>query len=89
MVARLDRLPWSKFHTVVTLALALGWMLDAFETNVIGSVLGQVTKLWHLSPTQGTFLVSAWVLGMFIGAIVFGYYSDKLGRKKLFIFTLI
>jgi MFS family permease len=89
LTGRLDRLPWSKFHTVVTIALALGWMLDAFETNVIGSVLGQVTKLWQLSPPQGTFLVSAWVLGMLVGAIVFGYYSDKLGRKKLFIFTLV
>ena len=89
LIGRLDRLPWSKFHTIVTLALALGWMLDAFETNVIGSVLGQVTKLWQLSPTQSTSLVSAWVLGMFVGAIVFGYYSDQLGRKKLFIFTLV
>lgn len=89
VTSRLDRLPWSRFHTVVTIALALGWMLDAFETNVIGSVLGQLTKLWQLSPAQGTSLVSAWVLGMFLGAVVFGYYSDRLGRKKLFIFTLI
>ena len=89
LIARLDRLPWSRFHTVITLALALGWMLDAFETNIIGSVLGQVTKLWQLSPTQGSSFVSSWVLGMFVGAVVFGYYSDRLGRKKLFIFTLI
>lgn len=86
---RLDRLPWCRFHTVVTLALALGWMLDAFETNVIGSVLGKVSKLWQLSPGQSSSLVSAWVLGMLAGAIVFGYFSDRLGRKRLFIFTLI
>jgi MFS family permease len=89
LIARLDRLPWSRFHTVVTVALALGWMLDAFETNVIGSVVGQVKKLWQLSPTQGSSFISSWVLGMAVGAIVFGYYSDRLGRKKLFIFTLI
>jgi MFS family permease len=86
---RLDRLPWCRFHTVVTIALALGWMLDAFETNIIGSVMGQVTKLWHLSPSQGSALVSAWVFGMAVGALVFGYFSDRLGRKKLFILTLI
>src|ERR1700722_1904427 len=89
LIARLDRMPWSRFHTVVTIALALGWMLDAFETNVIGSVVGQVSKLWQLSPTQGSSFISSWVLGMAVGAIVFGYYSDRLGRKKLFIFTLI
>ncbi|MGH7942361.1 MAG: MFS transporter, partial [Limisphaerales bacterium] len=86
---RLDRLPWCRFHTVVTIALSLGWMLDAFETNIIGSVMGQVTKQWRLSPSQGSSLVSAWVFGMFVGALVFGYFSDRLGRKKLFILTLI
>lgn len=89
VTARLDRLPWCRFHTVVTIALALGWALDAFETNIIGSVLGQVTRLWHLTPTEGTALVSAWVLGILLGAVVFGYFSDRLGRKKLFIFTLV
>jgi MFS family permease len=86
---RLDRLPWGRFHTVVTIALGLGWTLDAFETNIIGSVLGQVTKLWHLSAVQGSYLVSSWVVGVFVGALVFGYYSDRKGRKKMFIFTLI
>ncbi|HUA64266.1 MAG TPA: MFS transporter [Alphaproteobacteria bacterium] len=86
---RLDRLPWCRFHTVVTIALALGWMLDAFETNIIGSVMGQVTRLWQLSPSQGSGLVSAWVFGMAVGALLFGYFSDRLGRKKLFILTLI
>ena len=89
VISRLDRLPWSRFHTVVTIALALGWMLDAFETNIIGSVLGQVTHLWRLSPSQSSSFVSAWVLGMFLGAVVFGYLSDRWGRKTLFILTLI
>jgi MFS family permease len=74
---------------VVTGALALGWALDMFEATIIGSVLGQVTRLWKLSATQGSALVSSWVLGIFLGAIVFGHYSDRFGRKKLFIFTLV
>lgn len=86
---RLDRLPWGRFHTVVTGALALGWALDMFEATIIGSVLGQVTRLWKLSATQGSALVSSWVLGIFLGAIVFGHYSDRFGRKKLFIVTLV
>jgi MFS family permease len=86
---RLDRMPWGRFHTVVTVALSLGWALDAFETNIIGSVLGQVSKLWHLSSTQGSALISSWVLGIFVGAIVFGHYSDRTGRKAMFVLTLI
>ncbi len=89
LTVRLDRLPWGRFHTVVTIALGLGWMLDAFETNIIGSVLGQVRQVWHLSKAQGFDLVSSWVLGMAVGAILFGYYSDRQGRKKMFIFTLV
>jgi MFS family permease len=89
LTARLDRLPWGRFHTVVTIALSLGWMLDAFETNIIGSVLGQVKSVWHLSTAQGFNLVSSWVLGIFVGAVLFGYYSDRKGRKKMFIFTLV
>ena len=89
LTTRLDRLPWGKFHTVVTGALALGWALDMFEATIIGSVLGQVTHLWNLSATQGSALVSSWVLGIFLGAIAFGHYSDQFGRKKLFIFTLV
>lgn len=87
--ARLDGLPWGRFHTIVTCALALGWGLDQFETIIIGSVLGQIKHVWNLTATQGSSLVSSWVLGIFVGAIVFGHYSDLKGRKKMFIFTLI
>ena len=89
LTTRLDRLPWGRFHTVVTGALALGWALDMFEATIIGSVLGQVTRLWKLTATQGSALVSSWVLGIFLGAIVFGHYSDRFGRKKLFMVTLL
>ncbi|MGH7950506.1 MAG: MFS transporter [Limisphaerales bacterium] len=89
LTARLDRLPWGRFHTIVTIALSLGWMLDAFETNIIGSVLGQIKQVWHLSKFQGYALVDSWVLGIAVGAVLFGYYSDRKGRKKMFIFTLV
>jgi MFS family permease len=87
--ARLDRLPWGRFHTIVTCALALGWALDSFENTVIGSVLGQIKAVWSLTPTQSSALISSWVLGIFVGAILFGHYADRTGRKKMFIFTLV
>ncbi len=89
LTARLDQLPWGRFHVVVMAALSLGWALDAFESTIIGSVLGQISKVWKLSATQGSALVSSWVLGIFVGAVLFGHYSDRTGRKKMFIFTLV
>ncbi len=89
LTARLDRLPWGRFHTVITVALGVGWTLAAFQTNIIGNILGQVAALWKLSPLQESYLVSAWVLGVFVGAMFFGYYSDHQGRKKTFIITIL
>lgn len=89
LTARLDRLPWGRFHTVITIALGVGWTLAAFQTNIIGNILGQVAQLWRLSPNLEASLVSAWVLGVFIGAMFFGYYSDHYGRKKTFIITIL
>jgi hypothetical protein len=52
LTARLDRLPKGRFHTVVTIALGVGWTLAAFQTNIIGNILGQIAPLRDLSPAQ-------------------------------------
>lgn len=85
----LDRLGWQPIHTRISLVLGLGWMLDAFEVNIVGSVLGVLQKLWHVTTTQASFLVSAWLIGIMIGAILFGYCADRFGRRRLFILTLL
>ncbi|TAM82551.1 MAG: MFS transporter [Acidobacteria bacterium] len=86
---RLDRLPWTGFHSRVTLALGIGWLLDAFEVNVIGNVLGILKKLWHVTDVQASALVTVWLVGIMIGALLFGYLADRFGRRKLFILTLL
>ncbi|MBV9386652.1 MAG: MFS transporter [Chroococcidiopsidaceae cyanobacterium CP_BM_ER_R8_30] len=88
LLSQLDNLPWSSFHTSLVIALGLGWALDSFEINIIGSVLALLTKEWHLTAIQGSYAVSAWVFGILLGALVFGYLADRLGRKKMFLFTL-
>jgi MFS family permease len=88
-LARLDNMPWTPFHTVMILALGIGWALDSFETNIIGSVFGVLKSFWHLSADQGSIAVSIWVLGMLVGAIGFGYLADRFGRKRLFLATLL
>ena len=86
---RLDRMPWTSFHSRVTLALGIGWLLDSFEVNVIGNVLGILKKLWHVTDIQASALVTVWLVGIMVGALLFGYLADRFGRRKLFILTLL
>jgi MFS family permease len=88
-LARLDNMPWTRFHTLMIVALGVGWALDSFETNIIGSVFGVLKTQWHLSAGQGSIAVSVWVFGMLVGAIGFGYLADRFGRKRLFLATLL
>jgi MFS family permease len=89
LTRRLDRLQWRRFHTMVTALLGIGWLLDAFEVNIVGSVLGVIQTVFHLSTNQAAWVVSIWLIGIMIGAFVFGYLADHFGRKQLFLVTLI
>lgn len=86
---RLDLLHWSRFHTMATAVLGIGWLLDAFEVNIVGSVLGVIQSVFHLDTNQAAWVVSIWLLGIMFGAFIFGYLADRFGRKRLFITTLI
>ena len=86
---RLDRLPWSRWHVKVVFALGFAWLLDSLEANIIGSVLGILKKIWNFTPLQGSLAVSVWLIGIMVGAVVFGYLSDRIGRKKVFYLTLL
>lgn len=87
---RLDRLPWSRWHWRVVIALGITWLLDGLEVTLVGavgSILGERETL-GLSEDQIGATVSAYLVGAVIGALVFGRLTDRLGRKKLFFVTL-
>src|SRR5262249_14024155 len=89
--ARLDRLPWSGWHWLVVTALGITWVLDGLEVTLagaVGGVLRQADTL-ALSDAQVGASATAYLLGAVIGAIVFGYATDRLGRKRLFTITLL
>ena len=88
--ARLDRLPWSRFHTRLVAGLGICWVLDGIEITVagaVGAVLSQSDTL-HLSAAAVGSLATVYLVGEVIGALVFGQLSDRLGRRKLFMITL-
>jgi MFS family permease len=89
--ARLDRLPWSRFHWLVVIALGITWVLDGLEVTLAGA-LGAVLKrpdTLGLSDAQVGASATFYLLGAVIGALGFGYATDRLGRKKLFTITLL
>lgn len=88
--ARLDRLPWSRFHRLVVVALGITWILDGLEVTLAGSVAAalQTSPRLHLTPEQVGLTGSAYLVGAVLGSLVFGHLTDRLGRKKLFSVTL-
>lgn len=88
--ARLDRLPWTRFHWQVLLALGITWILDGLEVTFTGAVSGvlQDPATLGFDGWQIGLLGSSYVAGAVLGSLVFGYLTDVLGRKKLFFVTL-
>src|ERR687889_1760387 len=88
--ARLDRLPWGGFHTRVVAALGITWILDGLEVTLAGAVSGALkdSPVLRFSNTDIGIASSAYLAGAVLGAIFFGWLTDRLGRKKLFFVTL-
>jgi len=88
--ARLDRLPWGRFHTLVVAALGITWILDGLEVTLAGAVSGALKESYGLRLTNSEIglAASAYLAGAVLGAIFFGWLTDRLGRKKLFFITL-
>jgi MFS family permease len=88
--ARLDRLPWSRWHWRVVLALGIAWVLDGLEVTLVGSLGGVLERkdTLALSAAHIGWAGSAYVGGAVLGALYFGRLADRLGRKRLFLVTL-
>ncbi|HKE46944.1 MAG TPA: MFS transporter [Rhodanobacteraceae bacterium] len=88
--ARLDRLAWCRFHTLVLGALGITWVLDGLEVTLVGALAGalQASPTLHLTAAEIGAAASAYLAGAVSGALFFGWLTDRLGRKRLFTVTL-
>jgi MFS family permease len=88
--ARLDRLPWGRFHTLVVVALGITWILDGLEVTLAGALAGALKEspVLRFSNADVGIAASAYLAGAVLGALFFGWLTDRLGRKRLFFITL-
>jgi MFS family permease len=89
--ARLDRLPWSRFHWLVVIGLGTVWILDGLEVTIVGSIASRLTEHGSgiaMSTSQIGTAGAVYVVGACLGALFFGQLTDRFGRKKLFMITL-
>src|SRR4051794_14233375 len=85
--ARMDRLPWTKFHWSVVIGLGISWILDGLEIQIVSESGFQ--KSLGMSSAQVGLTGTVYLVGQVVGALTFGRLTDRLGRRKLFIVTLI
>ncbi|MFD4523145.1 MFS transporter [Streptomyces sp. NPDC058470] len=90
--ARLDRLPWSRWHWMIVIGLGTVWILDGLEVTTVGNIAGRLSEEGSglaVSTAQVTGIAAAlYVAGACAGALFFGWLTDRYGRKKLFMITL-
>jgi MFS family permease len=88
--ARMDRLPWSRFHLLVVTALGITWVLDGLEVTIVGSIgpILHSPQTLGLSDQQIGSIATSYVAGAVAGALVFGWLTDRFGRRLIFNVTL-
>ncbi len=87
---RLDRLPWSRWHSMIVVALGITWILDGLEVTIVGAIGPVLTNPGTLNFTeeQVGLTATAYLIGTVCGALLFSYLTDKQGRKRWFMVTL-
>ncbi|MFD1935596.1 MFS transporter [Nonomuraea mangrovi] len=90
--ARLDRLPWSRFHWRIVIGLGAVWILDGLEVTIVGAIASRMTERGSgidLTAADIGTAAAIYVAGACLGALIFGQLTDRYGRKKLFMITLM
>jgi MFS family permease len=89
--ARLDRLPWSRFHVLIVFGLGITWILDGLEVTIVGAIAPVLRDRATLGLSAGQIgaAASVYVASAVVGALLFGWLTDRFGRRLVFYLTLI
>ncbi len=80
IVARIERLPFTRFHLKARLIIGTATFFDAFDALAIAYVLPVLIPLWRLGPTDIGTLISVGYVGQIVGALFFGWFAERKGR---------
>ena len=86
---RMEEIPLSRFHWRLLLLTGFGWLFDAMDTGLVSFVMPLIAKEWGLSSQELGWIGSIGLLGMAVGAVIAGWAADRIGRRKLFMATLV
>ncbi len=86
---RLDRMAFTPRHLTILLALGAGWLFDSFEVQLFSSAIGPLGDHFRASVTARDAVLAVWLVGILLGALVGGWLTDRFGRRRLFVVTLL
>ncbi|MGH9088083.1 MAG: MFS transporter [Acidimicrobiales bacterium] len=87
--ARLDRLAWSHLHTNILVALGAGWLFDSFEVQMFSNAVGPLGDHFGATVFERDAILAVWLGGILVGAVLGGRLTDRFGRRRLFVATLL
>lgn len=87
--ARLDRLPWSRRHSMIFFALGTGWLFDAVEVQLFSNAVGPLGDHYHATVFERDAVLAVWLSGILLGSLCGGWLTDRLGRRRMFVYTLL
>src|SRR5947199_9212723 len=82
LIARLESVPFSRWHAKARIVVGSATFFDAFNALALAFALPVLIRLWHISPAQSGFLISASYVGQLIGALLFSWLAEKFGRVR-------